>query len=117
MVKFSYQIAGWEREQDLVKRAQESGVPHLPAIEMSNDLWTMTDGIRKHLHDDPPAGKRPEYDIRCLRTIMYHEYKPLKSLFGDHCLLIPVMVDQMIDCKRRVSSRRSIPLINPLIRS
>ena len=97
VVKFAYQTVVRAREQDLVGKARAAGVKHLPKIEMSADLCNLSDFIRKDFVDANSIGLA--YEHRTLRAIVYHRYRPLKEVFPEHCLLIPVMVDQMIDCE------------------
>ena len=96
VAKFSYQRSSRWKEQVFVNQACEAGVEHVPRVEMSADLFKMTDGIRKAFLDS--SGNAIPYDCRTLRAIVYPRYRPLKELLTDHCLFIPVMVDQMIDC-------------------
>ena len=98
VVKLSYQPSERPKEQAFVVRACRAKVPHVPRIEMSADLFKMSDGIRDAFLDS--TGEVVPYECRTLRAIMYPRYRPLKDLFTDHCLFIPVMADQMIVCAR-----------------
>lgn len=102
-IKFSYQISTRPKEQDLLEYARAAGVGHLPEALMWGDLWKLSKGARRGF--DKKRGsksKKPrelDYEDRILRAIIYVRYEELKMLFPRRCDLIPVMVDQMIDCK------------------
>ena len=110
IVKFSYQVSTRKPENDLVARAQKCGVHHLPEIHGSRDLWLLKDrardltekrkdllsrlGLRvKGKREDPPV-----YEDRILRAIVYTGYLSIRDLFAEHIELVPIMVEQMIDC-------------------
>ena len=99
VVKFSYQPSGesGHREQDLVRVARDNHVGHLPKLHASADLWTLSDGVRDAFYT--LSGGAAEYEDRTLRAIVYDRYASVRGLFGRRPELIPVMVDQMIDCK------------------
>ena len=96
-VKFSYQATTRAKEQDLVERARNAGVGHLPTIHVTADLWKLSEGIRSRFFDG--GGDASDYEDRTLRAIVYTRYASIKTLFAQRCELIPVMVDQMLDCK------------------
>ena len=97
VIKLSYQPVSREREQDLVAAASGHAVKHLPEVHMAGDLWEMKGSARDAFFraSECPV---PNED-RVLRAIVYHRYRPVRELFVVQCLLIPVMVDQMIDCE------------------
>ena len=95
--KFSYQVVSRRKEEELVALARSKGVSHMPLIYLSADLWKLSDGIRELFFDY--EGKRVEYEDRCLRLIVYRAYYPIQELFKKRTDLIPVMADQMLDCK------------------
>ena len=99
VIKFSYQPVAREQEKDLVATALAFGVQHLPELYMAGDLWDMKDSVRAAFFDtfDPTLS----IGARSLRAIVYRRYRPLKELFSHSrkCLLLPVMVDQLIDGK------------------
>ncbi|KAJ3531015.1 hypothetical protein NM688_g7634 [Phlebia brevispora] len=96
IVKFSYQVCTRKAEQDLVAIARKAGVKHLPRIHMWGELWKLSDGIRKVFYRKSKGTAK--YEDRTLRAIVYTQYASIKDLFSRSCELIPVMVDQMIDC-------------------
>ncbi|KAJ3552550.1 hypothetical protein NM688_g4094 [Phlebia brevispora] len=96
IMKFSYQVCTRKAEQDLVAIARTAGVKHLPRIHMWGELWKLSDGIRKIFYRKSKGAA--EYEDRTLRAIVYTQYASIKELFTHSCELIPVMVDQMIDC-------------------
>lgn len=96
IVKFSYQASTRTPEQDLVAIARKAGVKHLPWIHMWGDLWKLSDSTRQVFLEK--SGGTAEYEDRTLRAIVYARYSPVKTLFVERCDLIPVMVDQMLDC-------------------
>lgn len=97
IVKFSYQASTRTPEQDLVAIAREAGVKHLPRIHLWGDLWKLSDSTRQLFLEK--SGGAAEYEDRTLRAIVYSRYSSIKTLFVDRCDLIPVMVDQMLDCE------------------
>lgn len=95
IAKFSYQVETRAKEQDLLKTASDAGVSHLPTVYMSADLWSMAEGVREIFWEREGVS----YENRILRVIIYARYLPLPSLFWRSPRSIPVMVDQMLDCK------------------
>ncbi|KAJ3543285.1 hypothetical protein NM688_g5874 [Phlebia brevispora] len=96
IIKFSYQVCTRKAEQDLVSIARTAGVKHLPRIHMWAELWKLSEGARR-VFLRKSKGKA-DFEDRTLRAIVYTQYASIKELFTQHCELIPVMVDQMIDC-------------------
>lgn len=96
-VKFSYQASTRVPEQDLVAIARQAGVKHLPQIHLWGDLWKLSDSTRQIFLEK--SGGAAEYEDRTLRAIVYTRYSSIKTLFVERCDLIPVMVDQMLDCE------------------
>ena len=96
IIKFSYQVTTRAKEEDIVAAAKRKKIAHLPDVRMSADLWRMSDGIRSAFYD--AEGIKIEFEDRSLRAVSYSKYRPLQDLFVDRCDLIPVMVDQMLDC-------------------
>lgn len=103
VIKFSYQVKKRPREHDLVDHARNAGVGHLPEVLMWCDLWDLSHGVRGRISGkpNPRSKKEPTYEERTLRAIVYVRYGDIRSLFAKRCDLIPVMVNQMIDCKSR----------------
>ena len=97
IMKFSYQVTTRAKEEDIVAAAKRKKIAHLPDVCMSADLWHMSDGVRSAFCD--AEGMKIEFEDRSLRAVSYPKYRPLKDLFVDRCDLIPVMVDQMLDCE------------------
>lgn len=97
IIKFSYQASTRTPEQDLVAIARKAGVKHLPQIHLWGDLWKLSDGTRQLFLEK--SGGKAEYEDRTLRAIAYTRYSSIKTLFVERCDLIPVMVDQMLDCE------------------
>ena len=64
---------------------------------MSADVWKLSDGVRNVFYE--LSGHRAEYEDKILRAIVYTRYASIKDLFAERCELIPVMVDQLIDCE------------------
>ncbi len=95
VAKFSYQVTTRDREQDFVEVARKKKVGHLPEIFMWKDFWKMSEGVRAIFHDAKDKG----YEDRVFRGIVYAQYFPLRQLFSKSCELVPLMVDQMLDCK------------------
>ena len=58
-----------------------------------------TDAINEELKAKKSKYGFPLYEDRVFRAIVYSQYQSIKVLFGEHFELIPIMVDQMIDCK------------------
>ena len=121
IVKFSYQLTTLKPENRLVQLARNRGVEHIPEIYASQDLWLLED--RARIADEklraeieqyvaecggPSAGCKKAYEDRVFRAIAYTAYRSIRDLFAEKWELIPVMVDQMIDCEsstRRACSR------------
>ena len=108
IVKFSYQVATRTAESALVSHAKSCGVEHLPDIHGSEDLMTLKDNAQEVYRRRKKYMKRlgisisdekPFCEDRILRGIVYTEYLSLRDLFGEHVELLPIMVDQMLDCK------------------
>ena len=110
IIKFSYQYATRVSEPELLRHAVNAGVSpdHLPEIHLAEDLWVLEDvqreafrlrQLREASKPEPTVLKEPQYEDRVLRAIVYTEYLPIKMLFTEFPELIPVMVDQIIDCK------------------
>ena len=97
VIKLSYQPASREREQDLVATARACGVEHLPELYAAADLWHMKDHARKVFLN--AVGVSPEYEERTFRAVVYLRYHSLEELFPKNCLLLPVMVAQLTDCR------------------
>lgn len=105
VIKFSYQVTTRPKEHELLEHARDAGVGHLPQVLMWADLWKVSAGVRKRF--DKMKGEKakaktktkPEYEDRVLRAIIYIRYEPLRTLFPKRSDLIPVMVNQMIDCE------------------
>ena len=47
----------------------------------------------------PSEGSKKAYEDRVFRAIAYTAYESIRDLFVEKWELIPVMVDQMIDCE------------------
>lgn len=97
-IKFSYQALTRRPEQDIVSLARKAGVKHIPKVHMWADLWKLSDGMRDAFYRRTDGVAT--YEDRQLRAIVYTEYQSVKPLFANKPDLIPVMVDQMIDCKQ-----------------
>ncbi|PSR73869.1 hypothetical protein PHLCEN_2v10316, partial [Hermanssonia centrifuga] len=103
VVKLSYQVVTRKREDQLLTRAKKAKVGHLPEFHLWGDLWNMSDGIRQIFYETSSRLSEDErgvatYEDRTLRALVYTKYLPLKTLFSESCELIPVMVDQILDC-------------------
>ncbi|THG94519.1 hypothetical protein EW026_g6975 [Hermanssonia centrifuga] len=103
VVKLSYQVVTRKREDQLLTRAKKAKVGHLPEFHLWGDLWNMSDGIRQIFYDTSSRLSKDEkgvatYEDRTLRALVYTKYLPLKALFSKSCELLPVMVDQILDC-------------------
>ncbi|KAJ3559909.1 hypothetical protein NM688_g48 [Phlebia brevispora] len=96
IMKLSYQVTTRKEEYKLVDAAKKVKVRHLPEIHLWADLWKLSDGARDAFLRE--SGQQAIYEDRVLRAIVYTRYSPIRPLFLDNCLLIPVMVDQMFDC-------------------
>lgn len=113
IVKFSYQVSTRTAEDELVAAAHECGVDHLPKIHGWQDLWELKAGASHKRPDTDPGSDDSKFaelggESRILRAIVYTQYYSIRHLFTAHVELIPIMVDQMIDCK-------FTPIIHPLI--
>ncbi|KAJ3558089.1 hypothetical protein NM688_g1117 [Phlebia brevispora] len=95
IAKFAYQVHSRKTEHELVKKAHDAGVQHLPEIHMWADLWKLSDAARRIFHE---GEKKPKYEDRIFRMIVYTQFASIKSLFSERCELIPIMVEQMLDC-------------------
>ncbi|PSS30881.1 hypothetical protein PHLCEN_2v2578 [Hermanssonia centrifuga] len=105
IIKFSYQIRARQAEQELVKKAHLAGVEHLPEIHLWEDLWQMSDGVRKLFHE---GDKELPFEDRKLRAIVYTRYTPISELFSKSCEYIPLMVEQMLDCLHDLQYKANI---------
>ena len=116
--KFSYQLSTLKPENRLVKLARSRGVSHIPEIHACQDLWVVEDGARivdeklrgemeKYVleRDGPSEGGKKAYEDRVFRAIAYTAYQSIRELFVEKWDLIPIMVDQMIDCELSPRSR------------
>ena len=115
IVKFSYQATTRTPENELVGEAEVHAVGNLPEIHACQDLWVLKDTaaaaderlrttMAKYGVDLPSdvASTPRRVEERVLRSIAYREYGPLRVLFKEKWQLIPIMVDQMLDCKYAV---------------
>ena len=116
VVKFSYQAAGRAPEQGIIQLARNAGVSHLPVVHAWKDLWKLEDSaftiaVRQKKREAQVSAadieelkatrntwKLPLYEDRVFRAIVYPKYYSIRELFVERYDLIPVMVDQMIDC-------------------
>ncbi|KAJ3541013.1 hypothetical protein NM688_g6144 [Phlebia brevispora] len=96
IMKVSYQVSTRRKEYELVGIAKKAKVRHLPQIHLWGDLWQLSDGVRDIFLQK--NNRRVKYEDRVLRAIVYTRYSSIRPLFSENILLIPVMVDQMIDC-------------------
>ncbi|KAJ3556845.1 hypothetical protein NM688_g1796 [Phlebia brevispora] len=101
IAKFAYQVTTRRPEHELVTIACEAGVKHLPVIHMWADLWKMSEGTRRIFFG---SDEQEKYEDRTLRMIVYARYSSIKDLFPKRCELIPIMVEQMIDCESTLNS-------------
>ena len=108
IVKFSYQVNTRKPEDQIVTLARNHGISHIPDIHAYQDLWVLEDGarvaderIRAAMEKYGLASEDPKktYEDRVFRAIAYTAYDPLRNLFSERWELIPIMVDQMIDCE------------------
>lgn len=95
MARFTYQVNSARPDHAWISIAREAGVGHLPDVHMWRDLWKMSDGARRVFSEHQEAS----YEDRTLRMIVYSEYGSIKTLFSQRCELMPVMVDQMVNCE------------------
>lgn len=117
IVKFSYQPSGRRPEHELIEHAQKNGVAHVPDVHMWGDIWTLPDVAREHYrsaklrlgHNGAEALAEPEYEDRTLRVIVYPRYYPLRTLLSKHIELLPLMVNQVLDCEFLLSCSRCDP--------
>ena len=102
VIKLSYQDCLRQKEPDLVKTAHDARVGHIPVVHFWGDLWKLSDGVRRLFQARPgivdEEDTAGDYEDRILRAVVYTDYAAIKPLFRKRCDLIPVMVDQMIDC-------------------
>lgn len=120
IVKFSYQVTSRAAEGELVNEAHVCAVGNIPEIHACQNLWDMEDKARAvhekirtlmeqygvKLPEDLAPGARI-YEDRVLRSVAYTEYGSLQDLFKDKWQLIPIMVDQMLDCEYASSTMTS----------
>ena len=111
IVKFSYQLNTRQPENAIVKLAHDSGIDHIPDIHAYEDLWLLEDGRRtmdqrcrstmeRHgAVTDTDNIEEKRYEDRVLRATAYTAYESIRVLFKEKWELIPLMVDQMIDCE------------------
>ena len=111
IVKFSYQVKTRKPEDEIVKLSHACGVEHTADIHACQDLWIVEDGTRevdnrlratmeKYGLDCPSEdGNKKRYEDRVFRSIAYTAYGSIRDLFAKKWELIPIMVDQMIDCE------------------
>lgn len=101
MVKFAYQVNTRPPEYEFINIARKAGVDHLPEFHMCTDLWKMSDGARRvfFAHE-----READYEDRTLRMTVYTKYGSIKKLFFERCDLIPVMVDQMLNCEYEIAT-------------
>lgn len=97
IMKMSYQVRTRRQEHELVRIAKRAKVRHLPRIHMWGDLWKLSDGVRDSFYTS--SGGKAEYEDRALRAIVYSRYTPIRKVFAEDSRLIPLMVDQMLDCE------------------
>lgn len=95
MARFTYQVNSARPDHAWISIAREAGVGHPPDVHMWRDLWKMSDGARRVFSEHQEAS----YEDRTLRMIVYSEYGSIKTLFSQRCELMPVMVDQMVNCE------------------
>ena len=113
IVKFSYQVSTRRPENEIVNRARSRGVDHIPDIHAWEDLWLLKDSTREiarranadldKLKIEHPKIEEGQYEDRVLRAIVYTQYHPIRDLFKTYGELIPIMIDQMLDCKLELS--------------
>ena len=134
VVKFSYQAAGRAPEQEIIKRALDAGVEHLPTVHAWKDLFQLEDSarviavrkklretkateteIRAELRDAKSKYGIPLYEDRVFRAIVYPKYGSIRDLFVKHFELIPIMVNQMIDCARTSSYHKSFTSLTAVV--
>ena len=125
IVKLAYQLASRGTGHDLVDHAMHSGVGHLPTIVAQADLWKLEDHAREvEIRKERVTRAKKTialrelgalrdtqgfalFEDRVLRAVVYPEYGSLAGLFRTYPELIPVMVDQMIDCESLLPGRTS----------
>ena len=131
VVKFSYQAAGRAPEHGIIQSARDAGVSHLPVVHAWKDLWRLedsaftlavrqrqseTNALREDIVKELRAAKNtwnlPLYEDRVFRAIVYPQYYSIRDLFVEHYELIPVMVDQMIDCTSFFVSNLGVLTVN-----
>ena len=109
IIKFSFQVTTRTPEHELVSLARDAGVGHLPEVHLWQDLWEVEDVARsvyrlRCRNAEKGVGtatkpEEPDCEDRKFRAIVYTEYYPLRMLLPRHPELIPVMVDQILDCE------------------
>lgn len=97
VVKLSYPLLAGEREADLVQIAPPKKISNMPEILRCLDFWSLSDGAREAFLQNSEG--QAIYEDRTLRAIIYPPYRSIRELFADRIDLVPVMVDQMIDCE------------------
>lgn len=95
IMKCSYQVDTRRKEHEIVDIARNASVGHLPTIHMWEDLWKMSDGVRRIFYEKDGI----DYEDRIFRGIVYSKYLPLETLFPSSPKYIPIMAYQMIDCE------------------
>ncbi|KAF7795529.1 hypothetical protein EIP86_006691 [Pleurotus ostreatoroseus] len=96
MVKFSYQVNTRKPEYEFINIARSAGVGHLPHVHLWADLWKMSDRARRVFFEDD--SEKARYEDRTLRMVVYTEYGSIKKLFRERWDLMPLMVEQMVNC-------------------
>ena len=72
--------------------------------DRSRDVSEKRKGLLKRLGLRIKGEVEPAYEDRIFRAIVYTEYFSIRDLFAEHVELVPIMVDQMIDCTHLVPS-------------
>ena len=75
--------------------ARKAGVEHLPCIHLADDLFKMSEGVRRTFFEQGGI----EYEDRTLRMIVYSKYFPLQSLVPERPECLRDMAVQIITCK------------------
>ena len=88
-----------DSEMHLVTVAKLKEVPNLPVICLLEDIWKLSDGARPAFLKNGGA----VYDDMVLQVVGYPAYMPVQALFVERIDMLPVMVDQMLDCKPKLS--------------
>ena len=97
VVKLSQQPPGRVSEADLIKKAKDAGVKHLPEMIKSKDLWRLHDqgSIRAAFSGCGIDG----VDNRVLRCIVTPRYTPLSEQLLNNPDSLIEMAKQMIECE------------------